>query len=1192
MARKLHEQNAVRRYLLRQLTDSEEQEVELRLLGDEAFSQELEIVEDELIDEYLAGELERDERVSFKETFLTNPKRQRKLEAAQAFRRYFKTLPAPAGRLARLWKSINQPFFSSPIGIAFAALALVVVGLAIWRAGFFRSSDVDQGLVALKEAYRQERPVEARISNFDYAPFIATRGNEPERVNALERSRAERLLLDAVKDHPGADSYHALGKFYLLQKDADKAIEYFEQARKADPNDAQIYADLGAAYLEKGKRELDTARDGAGASGGKGLEYLGRSLEYLRQALEHNPNLLEALFNLALVHQYQGLDRQAETDWRAYLEKDPSSQWAVDAQQRLKLLQEKKAAGSQNSGDPLETFMRAYRARDGDAAWDIYKRSHGTAGNSITKGLIDGFLADKSTENLQALNYLGQIENLKAQDAYTSDLAKVYASATPQTQTLLIQAREQVAKGYELFRQAKLAEGTDLLNNARAAFQKAGNLPEALAAETAIARGAAVQPDLEKGQELLARIIPVCEAKRYKWLLAENLAEQAHLDSNLNNYSQAIGNGNRSLQLFQELNDTGSALDIFVQLATLHLFLNDNELSFSYLRRALDLALEQGAPPTRIWGIHIAASLNLTALQLYRAALDYQNEALQLVLPLRIPLYVSRSHQYMGLTYGSLGRFDLAVENVRLAYEQGQPLAGERMGQNMMASASLKLGDLYRASGDETSALAAYEESSRLYQALGFAHYNYAAHKGKFLSYLAQTNDAMASQELSIVLGLFDEYREKILDERQKTFFFDREQDIYDLAIDFTYSRIGDERRAFDYSETCRARNLRELMHHGAQVTQSDSGLDLRSIRPANSPSTSPLTWIEIQQQLPERVQVVQYALLEKKLLVWRITRSDIFSTSVAVDAQKLSETISLALKQISQRDESAVASLKSLYNLLIEPIKAKLDQNLVVCFVPDKVLHYVPFDALISTDSGRYLVQDYRVLVSPSATILIDSTEKASSKASLKEERLLAVGNPAFDRTENPGLSNLPGAEREVDGIASRYPLHRVLVRGEATRKTVTYELTRADVAHFAAHYEIDPRSRLSSKLLLSETASESSGLDSADIYRMNLARTRLVILSGCKTGIEQQFRGEGVVSFARSFLVAGVPVVVASLWPVDSDATSELMIAFHRFRKAEHRSTTEALMLAQQEMMTSERYRNPFYWAGFTVIGGYSEF
>lgn len=63
----------------------------------------------------------------------------------------------------------------------------------------------------------------------------------------------------------------------------------------------------------------------------------------------------------------------------------------------------------------------------------------------------------------------------------------------------------------------------------------------------------------------------------------------------------------------------------------------------------------------------------------------------------------------------------------------------------------------------------------------------------------------------------------------------------------------------------------------------------------------------------------------------------------------------------------------------------------------------------------------------------------------------------------------------------------------------------------------------------------------------------------------------------------------MVASLWPLDSDATSELMIAFHRFRRV---LTGEALMRAQQEIMARANYHPPYYWAGFTTIGGYSDF
>ncbi|HKP80763.1 MAG TPA: CHAT domain-containing protein [Pyrinomonadaceae bacterium] len=1169
MARQHHEQNSVKRYLLQQLSVAEQQEIELRLLSDDSFSAELDIAEDDLIDEYLAEELSRDERLKFEQDFLTTPERHSKLISAQAFKRYLDRIPAPSPQelsiFERLRKWLLPPLQGlsqlQPVSVALILLVIGVLGLIGWRL-FIYKSDVQKGLVALNEAYRLERPVEARVSTLDYAPFVITRSGEPQQVNDLELRRARGLLFDAEKEQADADSAHALGKLHLLQKEHDKAIEYLEKAAKADTKNAQIYADLGAAYLEKGRLELD-----AGAEPGKGLVDLGRSLEYLKQSLEIDPNLLEALFNRGLVHQHQGLYQEAEADWRTYLEKDSSSQWAVEARQNLKLLEDRKSRGSQNGGNRFETFMAAYRARDDTTAWEIYRRNYAPGGNSLTKDLLDGLLTNKQSENRNALEYLGQLETRNAEDNYTSDLARIYTTATPQRQALLLQARQQVADGYELFRKNKYDEATESFANARSTFDKVGDHPESLAVAAAIANVAALKPDLAKAGEIVAGLVPTCEEKRYKWLMAQAFMRRAHIQSNLNNYSEAISDGNRALRIFQELKDLNGTLDNTIQLATLHSFLNDNEISMSFLERARTVAQEVDASPMQLWGIYTAVALNLSALQLHRAALDYQNEALQLALPLDRPLYVSRSYQYIGVTYGALREFDLAFENVHRAYEEGSRLGAD--GQNMMANASLRLGDLYRLSGDQTRALAAYEESSQLYESLNkFAHYNYAAHKGKFLSYLAQNNDALAAQELPIVLDLFEKYRQQIFEERQKNYFFDREQETYDLAIDFTYFRLGDQRRAFDYSEDSRARTLQELILHK---------------------DASPLTVAEIQQRLPEQVQIVQYVVLENRLLVWCITRSGFFSSFVEVESSKLTERVNIALTQIRQRDEQGAAdSLKRLHDLLIDPIRSQLDPNKLICFIPDKKLHFLPFGALISTSSGRYLVQDYRVMTSPSATIFIESTDKARGRPSVREERLLAVGNPTFDRVANPNLPNLAGAEREVEGIAPSYPSRRLLIRAQATQKSVVEELPRVEVAHFAAHYLIDPRWPPSSKVLLAE----SSGLSSRDIYQMDLARIRLVVLSACQTGIEQQFRGEGPIGFARSFLVAGVPVVVASLWPVDSDATSELMILFHHFRTVGHLSTTEALTRAQQEIMTREKYHQPYYWAGFTAIGGYSEF
>jgi CHAT domain-containing protein/lipopolysaccharide biosynthesis regulator YciM len=1071
---------------------------------------------------------------------------------------------------------------------------MILLGILVWR-GSFTQSDVDKGLIALNDAYRSQRPVEGRVSNLDYAPFITPRGNESVPVNEFERDRADRLLSDALKADAGPRSYHAIGKLYLLKRDFAAAINYFEQARQGDPKNPQIYADLGAAYLEKGKLELEAGKnDEKSPDAGKGSEDLARSLEYLTQALELNPNLLEALFNRALVHQYQQLDGQAEADWRLYLEKDPGSPWTDDARQKLKRLEEKKLK-SQKSDDTVEKFITAYTTGDEQGAWDIFKRNT----NKITEELINGVLASDahSAQSLAALNYLGQLQIRKTRDAFTGDLAAVYASATPQTQATLVKAREQMTRGLQLVRQSNFGDAMSLFNSARTIFEKVGDLPEALAAGATIAQAAALQPDLRRGQEILASVIPDAEARNYHWLLAQCLTRQAHIESNLNNYSKGINDANRALQLFQGLDDANGVLSSYLVLAGFYLFLNDSKTSFSYLERALNLHETQPAPLTEVWPMYITFSLNLTARKLYRAALDYQKEALQLGSELNSPLLISRSHQYLGISYGSLQQFDLALQHARLAYEVGRSRAEERNGQSMMANASLKLGDLYRARGDPTSALAAYEESLRLYDGLNFAHYSYTAHKGKFLSYLALNNADLASQELQTVLRLFDDYRERILWERQKIFFFDREQDTYDLAIDFTYFRLGDKWRAFDYSEISRARNLRELMHHGAEVARSHGGLDLKTGEAKDAQRVAPLSARQIQQLLPEEVQLIQCALLEKRLVIWFISRSNIFTTSVEVDSTKLGESVSTVLKQITERDDQADATLKNLYSLLIEPIRDRIEPRKVLCFIPDKTLHYVPFGALMSPDSGRYLLQDFPVMVSPSATILIESTRKASVRNVEEDERLLAVGNPSFDRSASPNAANLPGAEREVGQIAKMYPLNKVLVGPKAIRRAIIDEITRADIAHFAAHFEIDPRSSLSSKLLLGTEPGERAhaqpaGLSAADIYQIKTPRTKLAVLSACNTGIEQQFAGEGSTGFARSFLVAGVPVVVASLWPVDSDATSDLMIAFHQFRRNNKFPSTESLRQAQMQVLADDKYRNPYYWAGFMVIGGYASY
>jgi CHAT domain-containing protein len=64
--------------------------------------------------------------------------------------------------------------------------------------------------------------------------------------------------------------------------------------------------------------------------------------------------------------------------------------------------------------------------------------------------------------------------------------------------------------------------------------------------------------------------------------------------------------------------------------------------------------------------------------------------------------------------------------------------------------------------------------------------------------------------------------------------------------------------------------------------------------------------------------------------------------------------------------------------------------------------------------------------------------------------------------------------------------------------------------------------------------------------------------------------------------------------MWPIESDSSADIMISFHKHRAQEKVPTAEALAAAQREMLRNpdERYRQPYYWAAFTVIGGHASF
>jgi CHAT domain-containing protein len=105
-------------------------------------------------------------------------------------------------------------------------------------------------------------------------------------------------------------------------------------------------------------------------------------------------------------------------------------------------------------------------------------------------------------------------------------------------------------------------------------------------------------------------------------------------------------------------------------------------------------------------------------------------------------------------------------------------------------------------------------------------------------------------------------------------------------------------------------------------------------------------------------------------------------------------------------------------------------------------------------------------------------------------------------------------------------------------------------------------------------------------EVYDLSLAAD-LVVLSGCRTALGKEVKGEGLLGLTRGFLYAGASRVMASLWPVRDRATAELMRRFYRGLLQDGLPPAAALRAAQRSLRRDPRWRDPFYWAPFILQG-----
>jgi CHAT domain-containing protein len=340
------------------------------------------------------------------------------------------------------------------------------------------------------------------------------------------------------------------------------------------------------------------------------------------------------------------------------------------------------------------------------------------------------------------------------------------------------------------------------------------------------------------------------------------------------------------------------------------------------------------------------------------------------------------------------------------------------------------------------------------------------------------------------------------------------------------------------------------------------------------------------QPYLDDDTLLMEYFIARDEVLAFSITRKDIQVHRHLVTLPQLTRwlgllhlnlhrlsPILLAREDVSDAEWANLQGLLGrLYTALIHPWADRLTHFERLIVVPHGPLHYLPFHALF--DGRAYLLERCEMAYLPTSSLL-------------RQHRHAGPGGDAAFSALVVGCSlngTLPYTLVEAQQVARRLP-GVSLLEEEATRANLEARAGAARIIHLAAHGQFRSDAPIFSALYLAD-----GPLTMTDVFNLEL-NASLVTLSACQSGASVVEGGDELVGFSRAFLYAGAASLLMSLWRVEDQATTQLMDRFYQALLANQRKPA-ALRQAQLALLSGTegaRYRHPYFWAPFFLVGGH---
>lgn len=293
------------------------------------------------------------------------------------------------------------------------------------------------------------------------------------------------------------------------------------------------------------------------------------------------------------------------------------------------------------------------------------------------------------------------------------------------------------------------------------------------------------------------------------------------------------------------------------------------------------------------------------------------------------------------------------------------------------------------------------------------------------------------------------------------------------------------------------------------------------------------------------------------------------------------------------------------LYTHLLAPgLPGSLTYISRLLIVPEGELEGVPFEMLISDPELptfpdytqlAYVIKKAAIGYAWSATLWMHESVQPAGPGN--GQCLAFAWSEATEKGGNQGemrslkaeaIADLPGSAWEVQAIAP-FASGKYQYGDSATEAVFKSEAEAYSLLHLAVHGEVNHEEPMKSALRLHPDArgQEDGQLFVSELFSMNL-KADLAVLSACETGIGKQAPGEGMLTIGRGFRYAGVPAVVASLWKVNDQVTSQIMAVFYEnlsegIPKDIALQQAKLTYLNQADGMSGQ----PYYWAAFKPMG-----